>query len=382
MVMRRLRSTAVFCALFGFLVCTLPARALCHDFSPLRALIQNAVRDSVFPGASIAVVYSDRIVFRESFGKMTYDSWSRPVDAETLYDLASLTKAVSTTSIIMQLAERDSLSVQTPVYRYLPEFGSNGKDKVTIENLLRHTSGLRAHSFFAKTCRTPDQVFNAIYADSLLCNPNTATIYSDLGFITLGKIIETVTKRSLASNFRERFALPLGMNSTMFNPPQSITSRIAPVEKDPAWPLATTRPLVHDQNAALLGGAAGHAGLYSTTGDLVRFARMIMNGGKLDGRTYIKESTLKYFLSHPEGLRDLGWDVRSPGGSSSAGTLFSSASYGHLGYTGTSIWIDPAKNLAVIFLCNRVYPTSENIKIRRFRPLLHDTVVKCLGTRQ
>jgi serine-type D-Ala-D-Ala carboxypeptidase len=380
--MRRFRTMAAFLTLLGLLICTLPERALSYDFSTLHSLIQNAVRDSVFPGASIAVVYRDRIVFREAFGRMTYDSWSRPVDTETLYDLASLTKAVATTSIVMQLAERDSLSVQAPVCRYLPEFAANGKHNVTIENLLRHTSGLRAHTYFAKTCRTPDDLFSAIYADTLLCHPNTTTIYSDLGFITLGKIIETVTRRSLASNFRERFARPLGMNATMFNPPQSIASRIAPVEKDPTWPLATPRPLVHDQNAALLGGAAGHAGLYATAGDLIPFVRMIMNGGKLDGRSYIGESTLKNFLSHPEGLRDLGWDVRSPGGSSSAGTLFSSASYGHLGYTGTSIWIDPTKNLAVIFLCNRVYPTSENIKIRRFRPLLHDTVVKCLGIRQ
>ncbi len=358
---------------------SLQARASVHDFRPLDSAIEKAVRDSVFPGAGIAVICRDQVVYRKAFGRMTYDGASRPVDTETVYDLASLTKAVATTSIIMQLAERDSLSLGAPVCRYLPDFARNGKEKVTIENLLRHNSGLRAHTWFAKSCRTPDEVYTAIYNDTLTNAPNTTTVYSDLGFILLGRIIETVTGKSLASNFHERFAVPLGMNTTMFNPAQSLIWHIAPVEKDSDWPLSTPRPLVHDQNAALLGGAAGHAGLYSTTGDLVRFARMIMNGGKLDNKVYMQESTIRKFLSHPEGLRALGWDVRSPGGSSSAGTLFSTASYGHLGYTGTSIWIDPTRNLAVIFLCNRVYPTSENIKIRKFRPLLHDTVVRCLG---
>lgn len=379
--MRTIRLTAAAWITLGVLFSALPARGEGYDFRPLRSLIENAVRDSVFPGAGIAVVYRDRLVFHEAFGRMTYDSWSRPVGRDTIYDLASLTKAVATTSIVMQLAERDSLSIEAPVSRYLPGFAANGKEKVTIRHLLRHTSGLRAHAFYAKTCRTPDEVIDAICADSLLCPPDTATIYSDLGFITLGKIIETVTGRSLASNFRERFSLPLGLNSTMFNPPHSLAGRIAPVEKDYSWLLATPRPLVHDQNAALLGGAAGHAGLFSTTGDLVRFARMIMNGGMLDNRRYVHESTLVKFLTHSQGLRALGWDVRSPGGNSSAGTLFSTASYGHLGYTGTSIWIDPEKDLAVIFLCNRVYPTSENIRIRRFRPRLHDTAVSCLGIR-
>jgi serine-type D-Ala-D-Ala carboxypeptidase len=358
---------------------SLQARASVHDFRPLDSAIEKAVRDSVFPGAGIAVICRDQVIYRKAFGRMTYDGASRPVDTETVYDLASLTKAVATTSIIMQLAERDSLSLGAPVCRYLPDFARNGKEKVTIENLLRHNSGLRAHTWFAKSCRTPDEVYTAIYNDTLTNAPNTTTVYSDLGFILLGRIIETVTGKSLASNFHERFAVPLGMNTTMFNPDQSLIWHIAPVEKDSDWPLSTPRPLVHDQNAALLGGAAGHAGLYSTTGDLVRFARMIMNGGKLDNKVYVQESTIRKFLSHPEGLRALGWDVRSPGGSSSAGTLFSTASYGHLGYTGTSIWIDPTRNLAVIFLCNRVYPTSENIKIRKFRPLLHDTVVRCLG---
>jgi CubicO group peptidase (beta-lactamase class C family) len=154
------------------------------------------------------------------------------------------------------------------------------------------------------------------------------------------------------------------------------------VEKDTLWPLTVQRPLVHDQNAALLGGVAGHAGLYSTTGDLLRMVTMLMNGGTVNSHTYIHAATLKQFIARKKPLRALGWDVRSSDGHSTAGDYFSNASYGHLGFTGTSIWIDPEKDLAVIFLCNRVFPSSANIKIRSFRPLLHNTIGSCLGLKR
>jgi len=350
-----------------------------YNFKPLEAVVEQAINDTVFPGASLAVLYKGSVIFHKAFGRMTYNHKSSPVDTTTIYDLASLTKAVVTTSLVMQLVERDSLSLQAPVSTYLPDFAKNGKEKVTIEHLLRHTSGLRAHTLFSKSCTTPQQLFNAIDADTLLSAPGTTTLYSDLGFMLLGKIVETITGKSLASNFQERFAKPLGMTSTMFNPPPSLTWRIAPVEKDTFWPFSTQRPLVHDQNAALLGGVAGHAGLFATTGDLLRMTAMLMNDGTMEGHLYFRTATLKKFFARSKYPRALGWDLRSPEGHSSAGDSFSSSSYGHLGFTGTSIWIDPVKKLAVILLSNRVYPTSGNIKIRTFRPLLHNTVVQCIG---
>ncbi|MEI6756326.1 MAG: serine hydrolase domain-containing protein [Chlorobium sp.] len=377
--MSRLRFLFATCILLAAVSSALPARALTHDFRPLDAVVEKAVHDSVFPCASLAVIYKGKTVFHKAFGRMTYAAESTPADTTTLYDLASLTKAVATTSILMQLVERDSLKLQAPVSTYIPEFNGNGKEKVTIEQLLRHTSGLRAHLYFAKSCRTPEELFRTIESDSLFSTPGTKTLYSDLGFIMLGKIIETITGQSLASNFHARFADPLGMRSTMFTPPPSLIQHIAPVEKDRSWPLNISRPLVHDQNAALLGGIAGHAGLYSTTGDLMRMVTMIMNGGSLEGHRWFREATLRKFLARNGNQRALGWDVRTPGSHSSSGNYFADSSYGHLGYTGTSIWIDPEKELAVILLSNRVYPTSDNIKIRTFRPLLHDTVVKCLG---
>ncbi len=377
--MQLLRFVIVSCMIFAALTVSPPAELKAYDFKPLEAVVEHAISDTVFPGATLAVLYKGKVVFHRAFGRMTYSPKSTPVDTTTIYDLASLTKAVVTTSIVMQLVERDSLSLRAPVSAYLPDFAKNGKGRVTIEQLLRHTSGLRAHTYFSKSCTTPEQLFNAIDADSLLSAPGTTTLYSDLGFMLLGKIVETITGKSLAANFHERFAAPLGMRSTMFTPPPSLIWRIAPVEKDTLWPFSTKRPLVHDQNAALLGGVAGHAGLYATTGDLVLMTAMLMNDGSSKGRVYFRPGTLRTFLSRSKSPRALGWDLCSSGGHSSAGDSFSNSSYGHLGFTGTSIWIDPEKKLAVILLSNRVYPTSDNIKIRKFRPLLHNTVVQCLG---
>ncbi|MEI8102615.1 MAG: serine hydrolase domain-containing protein [Chlorobium sp.] len=376
--MRFLRGIVGLLILSGVMNALLPVQLKAYHFKPLEVALRKAVCDSVFPGASVAVLYQRKVVFHKAIGRMTYNQGSAPVDTTTLYDLASLTKAIATTSMVMQLVERDSLSLQTPVATYLADFGKNGKEKVTIEQLLRHTSGLRAHTLFSKSCTTSSELFRTIAADTLLTAPGTTTLYSDLGFMILGKIVETTTGKSLASNFAARFAKPLGMSSTLFTPQSSLLRRIAPVEKDTLWPLNIPRPLVHDQNAALLGGIAGHAGLYSTTSDLLRMTAMLMNGGTLEGRRYIKKETLRKFLSRSGTSRALGWDLRSPDGHSSAGDYFSNTSYGHLGYTGTSLWIDPEKQLAVILLSNRVYPTSANIRIRKFRPLFHNTVVQCL----
>ena len=376
--MHLFRFIILSCMLLAGLSTTLTARLLASDFRPLEAAMEKAVSDTVFPGASLAVLYKGEVVFHKAFGRMTYSPQSPPAETTTLYDLASLTKAISTTSIAMQLVERDSLSLQTAVSQYLPGFVKNGKERVTIEQLMRHTSGLRAHTFYAKSCTTPEELFQAIEADTLLTVPGTATLYSDLNFMLLGKIIENVTGHSLATNFHQRFAAPLRMSSTLFTPPPSMLWRIAPVDKDTLWPFKLPRPLVNDQNAALLGGVAGHAGLFSTTGDLLVIMKMIMQGGSLNHHLYFHPATLQKFLARNGYPRAIGWDLRSLDGHSSAGELFSSFSYGHLGYTGTSIWVDPERELAVILLSNRVYPSSENIKIRKFRPLLHNCVIECL----
>jgi len=375
-----IRSIVIACALaaIALMAADLPANAGKSDFRRLDDLMQEALNDKVFPGASLAVIHKGKTVYHQAFGQLTYNLKDPVADTTTIYDAASLTKAIVTTSIIMQLVERDSLDLSTPVSLFRPGFAVNGKEKITLEQLMRHTSGLRAHTYFAQTCTTRDETLQAIDRDSLVCTPGMKTGYSDLNFILLGTIIEQITSQNLAANFHARFAAPLGMNSTMFNPPPSLTANIAPSGEEGVWTLARSRPLVNDQNAALLGGGAGHAGLFTTTGDLTKMVRMLMNGGELDGKRYIKASTIRRFLKRTDASRALGWDLITPGGKSSAGNRFSANSWGHLGFTGTSIWVDPERDLAVLLLSNRVWPTPENIKIRKFRPVLHDTVVECV----
>lgn len=376
--MRHLRSLLSIILAAALITAAAPSSLFGRDFSALDSLMRRAVADSVFPGASIAVIHRGTVVYHKGFGRLTYEQSSAPVDTSTIYDAASLTKAVVTTSIAMQLVERDSLRLDDRVSRYRPGFSANGKGDVTLEQLMRHRSGLRAHSYFAATCRTPSEVFGAIDRDSLSCEAGTKTVYSDLNFMLLGNIVESVTGRTLSSNFQDRFAGPLGMSSTMFTPPSSLLPRIAPTGEDGVWTLPAARPLVNDQNAALLGGMAGHAGLFTTTGDLGIMMKMLMNGGTYAGKRYIRPTTVRMFTKKGAWPRALGWDLATPGGGSSAGDRFSASSWGHLGFTGTSIWVDPERQLCVILLSNRVWPSPDNTKIRRFRPLLHNTVVECM----
>jgi CubicO group peptidase (beta-lactamase class C family) len=375
--MKALRSRLSLLVIVALMLAALTVEARTPDFAALDSLMKRTVTDSVFPGASLAVIYRGKTIYHKAFGRLTYDTKSAPADTTTIYDAASLTKAVVTTSIAMQLVERDSLDLRAPVSRYRPGFACNSKGKITIEQLMRHTSGLRAHVYFAETCATRDEALQAIDRDSLVSTPGAKTEYSDLNFMLIGSIVEQITGKSLAANFRARFSAPLGMNSTMFTPPSSLADRIAPTGEDGVWKLPRPRPLVNDQNAALLGGVSGHAGLFTTTGDLMKMVRMLMNGGELAGNRYIAASTVRRFLRKTEWPRAIGWDMVTTG-KSSAGTRFSANSWGHLGFTGTSIWVDPEKDLAVILLSNRVWPTPENIKIRKFRPVLHDTVVECV----
>ncbi|ARM30511.1 serine hydrolase [Prosthecochloris sp. HL-130-GSB] len=370
------------------LVCIASLALLCHpwqrteaaiaDFTPVEQFVSQSITDGVFPSASIAVIHNGRVIFHRAFGHLTYSPETEKTTTRTIYDLASLTKPIVTTSIAMQLYERDSLHIDAPVSHYLPSFGNNGKEQITVKNLLIHNSGLKAHRFFIRTCTTPEEVYQAIDNETPVAPPGTKTIYSDLGFITLGRIIETITGRSLEENFRERYSRPLGMHNTTFNPPAKLHGRIAPTEQDTSWTLDTPRPLVHDHNAALLGGIAGHAGLFSTTEDLIIFTTMYLQQGRYGSQTCFTPETLATFTERHPGSRGLGWDLRSLQGPSSSGDHLSSSTYGHLGFTGTSIWIDPKRNLAIITLTNRVHPTSTNTKIRKFRPQLHNLIIQCI----
>ncbi len=342
-------------------------------------LIKEAIRDSAFPSAVVLVSKDGVIAHRKAYGTYDYLPYARLVDRSTVYDLASLTKVIVTTNCIMKLVDEGKVHLDSPVARYIPEFAQSGKQRVTVRNLLLNNSGLPAYRRYFLTCRTPQEVLDSVYAAPLEFQPGDSTRYSDLGMITLGKVIERVTGQSLYRYASEHFFQPLGMWNTMYNPPPELFDRIAPTEIDTLWRKILVRGQVHDENAAALGGVAGHAGLFSTAGDLAILMQMILNGGTYGGRRYLSESTVKMFTSPQKGSpRALGWDRKSKEGYSSAGTLFSDASFGHTGFTGTSIWADPRRNLFVIFLTNRVYPTRDNRKISLVRPALHEAVIRAL----
>jgi len=348
----------------------------------LDKIVKKAIADSAFPAAELLVAKDGLIVYNKAFGTYDYSPYSRQVDNGTMFDLASLTKVVGTTNAVMKLYDEKRLDLDDPVVKYLPKFGENGKEKITIRNLLLHDSGLPALMKFYETCTSPEQLLDSVYATPLVYRTGDSTIYSDLGLIVLGKVIENVTGTALDRYLADEFFEPLHMENTMFNPPQWRWDRIAPTEIDTVWRKQKTavRGRVHDENASVLGGVSGHAGLFSTASDLVKMMQMLLNGGTYGGRRYLNQETVRMFTRRQSGhsTRALGWDTKSLHGYSSAGSLFSSNSFGHTGFTGTSIWADPERNLFVVFLTNRVHPTRENMKISRVRPAVHDAVIEAL----
>lgn len=347
-------------------------------FQNIDSIILDAIKERAFPGCQLLVVKDGEIVLNRNYGSLGYSKNFSPVTDSTIYDLASLTKVVGTTSAIMKLVDSGLISLDDKVAKYIPEFTSHGKDKITIKNLLLHNSGLPAYQKFYLTCKTAKEVIDSIYNSSLIYNVGDSTVYSDLGFIVLGKLIEQVTGLSLDEYLKREFFEPLGMYNTLFNPPESILHRVAPTEEDTLWRKKLVHGAVHDETAALLNGVAGHAGLFSNALDLAKFTQMILSGGSYADVKFLKPETVKLFTERTDNTqkRGLGWDFKSTNGYSSAGKLFSPKSFGHTGFTGTSIWIDPKRNVFVIFLTNRVHPSRSNNKIQNIRPALHDAIME------
>lgn len=350
-----------------------------YNFDQVDAVIQKAIEDKAFPGAQILIWQNGKTIYDKSFGHLTYDSKSPEVTNKTIFDLASVTKVIATTTAAMICYDRNLFSLDDPVVKYIPEFGVNGKEKITIKNLLLHNTGLPAWKKFYESCKTKEDVLKEIYSSELEYPTGEKTVYSDLGIITLGKIIEKVTNKSLDNFCRDEIFNPLKMNSTFYNPPDSLKQYCAPTEIDNYWRNKTIQGEVHDETSAMLNGVAGHAGLFSTTSDIAKLMEVLISKGIYLGQSIIKQSTIELFTKRysDQSSRALGWDTKSETGSS-AGDFFSGSSYGHTGFTGTSVWVDPQRNLFVIFLTNRVYPTRDNSKISKVRPELHNAVIKSL----
>jgi beta-N-acetylhexosaminidase len=343
------------------------------------SIITEAIHDSAFPAAQVAVVKDGIIVLNKAYGSYTYDRSSPEIDPSTLFDLASVTKIVATTAAIMKLYDERKLRLEDRVGQYLPAFGSGPKETVTISQLLTHTGGFPPFRNLWESTRTPAGALDYALATDLVAVPGDTMIYSDLGMIALGAVVEQITGMPLDAYVRQSFFEPLKMINTTFRPSAAVWSQTAPTEFDSVLRKTLVRGTVHDENAYALGGVAGHAGLFSTATDLAIFMQMIMNGGTYGGMRYLGDTTVALFTrrSAPGSSRGLGWDAKSTLGST-AGSLFSGTSFGHTGFTGTSIWADPERNLFVIFLTNRVYPTRSNTRISRVRPALHDAVIQAL----
>jgi CubicO group peptidase (beta-lactamase class C family) len=349
------------------------------NFQEVDSIISDGITDHAFPGAVVLISKDDKIIYEKAFGHLTYGDTAAIVSTNTIYDIASLTKVIATTTAAMICYDRKLFTLDDPISKYVPAFTKNGKENVTIKNLLLHNSGLPASKQFYKKHLTRDEILSDIYSLPLYYETGTKTVYSDLGMIVLDKVIEKVTRKKFDEFCKENIFIPLQMNSTMFNPPDSIKYKIAPTEKDNYWRHRLIWGEVHDENSSLLGGVAGHAGLFSTTEDIAKLLNMLLSNGKYGDLQMIDSSTVYLFTKRysENSTRALGWDTKSEE-NSSAGNLFDITSFGHTGFTGTSAWIDPTRKLFVILLTNRVYPTRENNKIYKIRPALHDAIIKAI----
>ena len=345
----------------------------------LVTLLEHAVRDSVFPGAIAIIGDHSGVLAQVSAGRIDWSPDAPAPDLHTVWDLASLTKVVGMTTAMMQLVEQGKVSLDAPVQRYLPEWRGSGKDRVTVRHLLTHSSGLPAWRELYKETSTAAEARQMVLDTPLDTAPGVRMVYSDLGAILAGLLIERVSGESLDRYLVRHVFTPLGMRETRYLPPPSWLPRTAPTEVDP-WRGRQLRGEVHDENASRLGGVSAHAGLFSTADDLTRFARAWLNGGTLDGHRVVEAATLRDFtrvqnvlLSH----RALGWET--PNGTNSAGAQMRRPAFGHTGFTGTSIWIDPASDRFVLLLTNRVNPSRTNSRIGPVRTAVADLAARPPG---
>lgn len=348
-------------------------------------ILEDAIADSATPGAALAVGRHGKLVRLRGYGRLDWKEESPPVTGSAIYDIASLTKAVGTTTAIMILREEGTIDLAAPVSSYLAWFRGGGKERVTVRQLLLHRGGLPAFYEWWREMRGREDYRQAIASTALVYPPGDSTVYSDIGFMTLGFLVEERAGEPLDVFLRRRVLDPLGMHDTGFRPDPSRLPRTAPTEVDTVLRRVHVHGVVHDENAYAMGGVAGHAGLFSSARDLAVFAQMMLNGGRGPGRPetgrILKPETIAEFTVRYDSAssRALGWDTPSP--ASSAGDYLTARAFGHTGFTGTSLWIDPELDLFVVLLTNRVNPTRENQKHTALRRAVHDAVAQAITDR-
>lgn len=316
--------------------------------------VNEGIRRGIYPGAVVVVGTTNTVLLRKGYGHFTWSAESRTPDPDsTVYDLASLTKVVATTSAVMHLVDAGRLDLDQPIQTYLPEFQGEGKDRVTPRHLLQHRSGLRAFLPLNTLTSSAAAARRRVLEEPLRWAPASRVVYSDLNAMLLGWIVERVSDLPLDSFVTTQVLRPMGMRQTQFAPSRSLRNRIAPVG---LWRGHAVAGRLHDQNAVRLGGVSGHAGLYGTGADLARYARLLLRLGRMsDGRRIFSEETVREFTRRGPGNRALGWEMNDTTSTANTGAFLSADAYGHGGYTGTSIWIDPRLDLFVVILTNRVF---------------------------
>lgn len=359
-----------------------PANALDpSDRETITQLLEAHVADGTFPGAAVAVVGDAGPTYEGAVGNAQTVPVTRDLTEDTVFDLASMTKAVATTTAILQLVDRDELGLRDSIGEFYPEI-PDGDDKceITVENLLTHTSGLPAWLPLWQEVDRPDQAVEHVLRNVPLdYEPGTDTGYSDLGFVLLGDLVERVTGTPLDEYAAENVFEPLGMETTAFNPAENLPSDLEyAATEDSAYHGGVVVGEVHDENASFLGGVSGHAGLFSTIEDLSTFATAILDDGKANGERILSKRAVNT-MTRPRfpnlgADRGLGWNLSELFGETENGAPFDRNAFGHTGFTGTSIWFSPRLDVSVIALTNRVHPTRDNYQISEFRPELHNLV--------
>ena len=384
------------------------------DISYSLSVIDSAIDAKIFPGAQVYISQHGETIVSKGFGYHTYHK-SKEVSTETIFDLASITKVVSATPIVMKLVDDEELTLDQPINDFFPDFYKSGKDTITIRHLLIHESGLSAyHRYFLESkYKGRGDILDNIINRRLTYKPGSEYKYSDLGMILLGTILERIGGNNLHALGKSWFFSPLGMNNTFYNPPANQWKNIPPTERTvipigtsndsfrrkiahiatelfgpmkslsyDLFPRKTAHGYVHDENANLLGGISAHAGLFSNAEDLGKYGQMLLNDGMVGDKKIIDKDLLSLFTTRQstvdEANRGYGWDRPDRDGASSAGDYFSDKAFGHLGYTGTSFWIDPEQELVVVLLTNRVYPTRNNSGIKQVRRKFHNSLIKSI----
>jgi CubicO group peptidase (beta-lactamase class C family) len=347
-------------------------------FAAAFSILENVICRGAFPGASVAITHKGKLVALKSFGRFTYEAESPVVRTDTLFDLASVTKVIATTTMAMILYERGVLDLEVPVVQIVPEFrgADSRRAEVTSRMLLGHSSGLPAHEKLFLTARTKEALLATVFETALVADPRTQAVYSDIGFMLLGVVLERIAGEPLDRFSQREIFGPCAMTQATFKPPAGLRRAIPPTVDDQVFRHRVIQGEVNDENASVMGGVAPQAGVFAAAADVAIFAHSLMNGTGLR----LRAETVSLFTrreSAPQGTsRALGWDTPSP--SSQSGQYFSHYSFGHLGYTGTSLWIDAERGISITLLTNRTWPDGTQMEIKAVRPKFHDAVMRVL----